>query len=217
MLRFEDWGSVEYQLALERQLERVQEVIDTQIPGVLVFCTHPPVATLGRKTQPEDLSGWQGSTIEVSRGGRVTYHGPSQLVIYPIVNLELSASERKAKDIDSYLRHLEQAIVETLKTYGVEAVGKSRQKKSEDENAADETGVWVGSQKIASLGIAIKKWVSYHGAAINLDEDPMAFSGMRPCGFSKETMVSLEKLLGKKINRQEFSIRLQELVQKNLS
>jgi len=201
MLNFEDWGLIDYEKALEKQLEKVNQVSESQSEnfGFLVFCSHPAVVTLGRKTQPGDVFGWQGPVIEISRGGRATYHGPSQLVVYPIL---------KIKDIGKYLRTIEDAIIETINEYGVEAVGKTLQKKTEVEDATEETGVWVGRQKIASLGIGVKKWVSYHGAAINLDEDPLAFTGMKPCGFNSETMVSLEKLTGQKINRQEFSDKL---------
>lgn len=201
MLKFEDWGLIEYEEALNRQLEKVQEVSESQSEnfGFLVFCSHPPVVTLGRKTQPGDVFGWQGPIKEISRGGRATYHGPSQLVVYPIV---------KITDIGKYLRNFENAIITVLKDYGVDAVGKTFQKKSSEDDGAEETGVWVGNQKIASLGIGVKKWVSYHGAAINLDEDPLAFTGMKPCGFNKETMVSLEKLIGKKVDREKFIEKL---------
>jgi lipoyl(octanoyl) transferase len=160
--------------------------------------------TLGRKTQPGDVFGWQGPALEVSRGGRATYHGPSQLVVYPILNMELAGKERRAKDIGSLFRTMEAAIVRALASYEISAQGKSDEKISDLED----TGVWVGRLKIASLGVAIKKWVSYHGAAINLEEDSEAFFGMKPCGFNSEIMVSLEKLLGQKIDRAEFSNKL---------
>ena len=203
MLKFDDWGMIDYQQALEKQLEKVNEVSESQSEdfGFLIFCTHPAVVTLGRKTQSGDVFGWKGPIIEISRGGRATYHGPSQLVVYPIL---------KIKDIGKYLRNLEDAIIATLRDYAVDAVGKTPQKKSDTEEANEETGVWVGKQKIASLGIGVKKWITYHGAAINLDEDPQAFTGMKPCGFNSETMVSLEKLTGRKIDRQEFSDKLKQ-------
>jgi lipoyl(octanoyl) transferase len=205
-LKFEDWGLIDYEQALNRQLEKVEEVANSTTKesqgenfGFLIFCSHPAVVTLGRKTQPGDVFGWQGPIKEISRGGRATYHGPSQLVVYPIF---------KIRDIGKYLRDFEDAILDVLKTYGIEAVGKTLQKKSDVQEETEETGVWVGRQKIASLGIGVKKWVTYHGAAINLDEDPQAFQGMKPCGFSSDTMVSLEKLLGQKVDRREFSERL---------
>lgn len=221
MLRFEDWGLIDYEEALALQLQKVQEVIDSQnstspLPGFLIFCSHPPIVTLGRKTQTGDVYAWPGAIKEISRGGRATYHGPSQLVVYPIVNLELAGEQRKPKDIGLFLRLMEEAIITVLKEFHVSAVGKTSQKKSDTLEATEETGVWVGQQKIASLGIAIKKWVSYHGAAINLDEDPEAFLGMNPCGFSKETMVSLEKLTGKNVNREQFSHQLQMRLNKSI-
>jgi len=198
MLKFEDWGLLDYEEALNRQLQKVEEVSKSQSEdfGFLIFCTHPAVVTLGRKTQPGDLCGWQGPTKEISRGGRATYHGPSQLVVYPIF---------KIRDIGRYLRSFENAILNVLENYGVEAVGKTLQKKTEVSEEIEETGVWVGRQKIASLGIGVKKWVTYHGAAINLDHDPEAFQGLKPCGFTSDTMVSLEKILNQKVDRLQFA------------
>lgn len=206
---FQDWGLIDYNEALNKQLELVNLVSqDDQHPGFIVFCSHPPVVTTGRQTKPEDIFSWRGPVIEISRGGRATYHGPSQLVVYPILNLKNPRAARGPQEIRGYLRDFEKAIVEVLKEYGVEAVGKTPQKKMDTEAETDETGVWVGKQKIASLGIAVKKWVSFHGAAINLDYDPEAFQGLNPCGFQPSTMISLENLLNKKIDRSEFSEKL---------
>jgi lipoate-protein ligase B len=144
----------------------------------IVVCSHPPVVTLGRGTKKEDVFGWKGDIFEVQRGGRATYHGPGQLVAYPILDLNL-----RGRDLHRYFRLLEGSIVGALKEFGLESEGR--------ESA---TGVWIGDRKIASLGIAVKKWVSYHGLAINLEKDPMAFQGINPCGFSTSTMVSLREL-----------------------
>jgi len=204
MLKREDWGLIEYDLALAKQLDKVEEIKNSRELGYLIFCSHPPIVTLGRKTESSDVFAWTGSVKEISRGGRATYHGPSQLVVYPIINLELPGRQRKEKDIASFLRQTEAAIIATLKKYKITAHGKS---------GDDDTGVWVGNLKIASLGIAVKSWVSYHGAAINLSEDPMAFQGMRPCGLSNEIMTNLEKLTGEKISHQIFQASLeQELI-----
>ncbi|MFN7730233.1 MAG: lipoyl(octanoyl) transferase LipB [Bdellovibrio sp.] len=208
-MEFQDWGLIDYQEALKRQEELVETVAAEQSAGVLVFCTHPAVITLGRKTQAGDVFGWQGPILEISRGGRATYHGPSQLVVYPIYNLSFARKGKLTRDIAWYLRTLESVIVATLADYGVTAVGRSLQKKAATDTGEDETGVWVGPQKVASLGIGVRKWVSYHGAAINLDQDPQAFTGMKPCGFSKETMVSLQELLGGgPVDRHEFALKL---------
>lgn len=209
----ENWGLINYQEALEKQLNLVDDIAISNQTGVLVFCIHPPVVTLGRGTQQGDVFSWQGPILEISRGGRATYHGPSQLMIYPILNLNLISSSRKARDIGNYLRNFEQAIVNSLKKFGIQAQGRSLQSKSSEIPMTEETGVWVENKKIASLGIGVKKWISYHGAAINLEEDDLAFSGMKPCGFSKETMTSVEKILGKKIDRKDLILELENELQ----
>lgn len=214
-LEFQDWGVVEYEEALARQLKLVDEVAEGR-NGVLVFCTHPAVVTLGRATQASDVFAWQGPTIEISRGGRATYHGPSQLVVYPIVNLKNPRKGRGPQEIHGFLRELEDGIVEVLAQKGLSAVGKSLQKKSSTDAGADETGVWVGHRKVASLGLGIKKWVTYHGAAINLDADPKAFFGMNPCGFQRDVMVSLQDLLGHPIDRADFSTSLRQVLLRRL-
>lgn len=203
MLKVEDWGLIEYEQALAKQLEKVDQLIETREPGFLVFCSHPPIVTLGRKTQDGDVFAWKGPVKEISRGGRATYHGPSQLVVYPILNMELAGAQRRAKDIDSFLRQIEAAIIAVLKNYDLDSHGKS---------GDEETGVWVGSRKIASLGIAVKKWISYHGAAINLLEDPGAFQGMKPCGLSSDVMTNIERLIDQKFSVAGF----QKILEKEL-
>lgn len=206
-----DWGLIDYQQALEKQLQLVEEVIaNPEHQGYIVFCSHPHVVTTGRQTKPEDIFAWKGPVVEISRGGRATYHGPSQVVVYPILNLKSPRAGRGAQEIRGYLRDLEKAIVETLKEFGIEAVGKTPQKKLDTDAETDETGVWVGRQKIASLGIAVKRWVTYHGAAINLDYDSQAFQGLNPCGFTSATMTCVETVLNKKISRDLFSLNLQK-------
>lgn len=198
-MMFEDWGLIDYEKALQKQLEYVEIVAsDEKHPGFLIFCTHPAVVTLGRQTQPDDLFAWKGAVIEVSRGGRATYHGPSQLVVYPILNLKKARAGRGPQEVRGYLRALEKAIVETLDILEIEAVGKTPQKIPGQAIETDETGVWIGSQKIASLGIAVKKWISFHGASINMNYDPEAFVGMNPCGFKSSTMISIEQVIQKK-------------------
>jgi lipoyl(octanoyl) transferase len=215
-LEFQDWGLVDYEKALQMQQELVEKVHLENSPGYLVFCTHPPVVTLGRATKPDDVFGWQGQIIEISRGGRATYHGPSQLVVYPILNLTHLRKDRKDREIVGYLRVFEDAIVEVMKSYGVEAIGRSLQKNPNTETSGDETGVWVGRRKVASLGIAVRKWITFHGAAINLTYDPKAFQGMNPCGFTTDTMVSLEQLLNADVNVAEFKEKLREVLLQRL-
>lgn len=209
-LVFKDWGLIPYQVAMLKQLELVQEVADKKLPGYLIFCTHPPVVTTGRSTKADDIFDWKGEVIEVSRGGRATYHGPSQLIVYPIVNLNFARHNRSIKEVVGFLRDFENAIVKTLNEYGIHSQGRSLQKKSDSE--ADETGVWVGNQKIAALGIAVKKWVTYHGAAINFFKDPYAFQGINPCGFKSNVIVTVEEKTPNLPNLEDFKNTLSQFL-----
>ena len=191
-MKYVDWGLIGYEEALNKQLELVHLVSEGDEEEQVVYCAHPPVVTLGRGTQEGDLLGWKGEVVEVQRGGRATYHGPSQLVAYPILDLS-----KRNRDLHQFLRNIEFAVIDTLKSYGVES-----------HISEGNTGVWIGNKKIASIGIAVKKWISYHGVAVNLDYDPEAHTGLKPCGFTTETMVSLEELTGKKIDHHEFLEKL---------
>lgn len=198
---FQNWGLIDYERSLEKQYSLVESTSrDSQTLGTLVFCSHPPVVTLGRKTQPEDIFAWTGPTIEVNRGGRATYHGPSQLVVYPIFNLKKISDP---PDVVKFLRSLENIVISALKTYEVVGTGRTRGPQSEGTDLED-TGVWVGEKKLASVGIAVKNWVSYHGVAINLHRDPTAFQGMKPCGYSAEIMTSLEDITQNRCDSQKF-------------
>jgi lipoyl(octanoyl) transferase len=195
----EDWGLVEYQQALDRQLSCLELVAQNPNTGFIIFCSHPAVVTVGRKTQPGDVTEWQGPLIEIARGGRATYHGPSQLVVYPILPLD---QLEKNRDIGWFLRTFEASIVATLAHYDITARGKSDGKNLED------TGVWVGEKKITSIGIGVKKWISYHGAAINLFKDESAFKGIKPCGYEPNIMISFEELSAQKIKADSFQNQL---------
>ena len=190
-LRFLDWGLIDYDEAHARQMQMVEKRLLGEIPDSLIFCSHPPVVTLGRGSNPdEDLIGWQGKVVEIQRGGKATYHGPAQSIGYPILDLKSRGS-----DLHKYLRYLENVIVCTLRSFDVEADGDRR----------DATGVWIGPKKIASIGIGVKRWITFHGFAINLHRDPLAFTGINPCGFRSSDMVSLEDLIGKKIPHADFN------------
>lgn len=189
-MKFLNWGLIDYKEALERQMNLVEEVSNGG-EDAIVFCSHPPVVTLGRSSKPEDLQGWGGEVIETSRGGRATYHGPSQLVIYLIVHLaKPDRTNLKAKDVHAFLKAIEDVLVLSLKEIGVVAEGGLQRNKKQSD--LSHTGVWVGERKLASIGIGVKKWVTYHGAAVNLTQDDKAFSGISPCGFQKSTMSSLQ-------------------------
>lgn len=206
-IKVQDWGVIEYSLALQQQLDLVDLVHQELARDTLVFCSHPAVVTLGRATREGDVCGWTGPTIEVNRGGRATYHGPNQIVVYPILDLN-----QRGRDLHKYMRELEEAIIRTLADCGVTATGKSLQSQGENGEAVEATGVWIGSKKIASIGLGVRHWVSFHGLALNVDKDPSAFQGLKPCGFAPDTMISLEEVLGAKVDR----ARLQETLKSNL-
>lgn len=206
-MKIVDWGLVEYETSVERQLELVDRV-SAGDEETIVFCTHPPVVTLGRATTTEDLAGWSGATFESSRGGRATYHGPNQVVIYPILDLRREHSGFPVKDIHAYLRSLENAVVEALLAVGVAGA----EARTTEIGGISLTGVWVGEHKIASIGIAVRKWTTYHGVAINVLDDPQAFRGINPCGFQPGIMTSVEKVLGHKVDLEEIKAVLEEKI-----
>jgi lipoate-protein ligase B len=244
-VKVENWGMISYQEALARQQERVAKVAaavendgDASAEESVVICTHPPVVTLGRGTKPGDVFGWAGETVEISRGGRATYHGPSQVVVYPILNLDLQRKRVPARDLHAYMRVLEQAIILTLREFGIQAgthedmssrdelTGHdefSAAKGAKDKPGSDDpsfTGVWVRvgkkNKKIASVGIGVKRWISYHGLALNVSYDPQAHAGIIPCGFQREVMTSMEEVLGKPIDAEAVQATLISMMTKQL-
>lgn len=185
-LELRDLGRIPYPLAWELQRELAQAG-KASARDLLLVCEHPEVVTTGRKAQGKDrdpeaeLAGVRAAGIEVhatERGGAATWHGPGQLVGYPIVHLQ--PDER---DLHRFLRALEQALIDTLAELGIEA-GRNE----------GWTGVWVGEQKIASIGIACRGWVTYHGFALNLDVELARFRLFDPCDLAGETYTSLAAL-----------------------
>lgn len=168
------------------------------IRDLLVIVEHPPVITLGRQTHAENLAHVDPSLpqFKVERGGDVTYHGPGQLVCYQIFDLDA-----RGRDLHSYMRSLEQVVIDTLKHYDVVA-----------KRVKGLTGVWVetpdGDRKITSIGVAAKQWISYHGIAVNLETDLRKFSSINPCGLQPDVMTSLAELTGQPVDRREFSDKL---------
>ncbi len=181
-----DLGLVDYCQALQRQKELFEQVRSGALRSALVFCRHHPVITLGRQAKTEalkadrDLLSCLGIPVyPIERGGNVTYHGPGQLMVYPIVAL----IDFK-KDIRLFLRWLELSVVDVLEEFGIDSCLRDGL-----------TGVWVGERKICSIGIAVKNWISYHGLALNVGKDDLAnFSLIRPCGMDIK-MTSLETVL----------------------
>lgn len=208
-LRVENWGLIDYRAALARQEELVEQVAAGG-PHVLVVCCHPAVVTIGRRTPVSDYAGWKGEVVEVSRGGRATYHGPGQIVLYPIVNLNRCGDlGLPMRDLHGFMRALGQAVVQTVAELGIAAEYRQGED-TESEEARHLTGVWVGSRKLASIGVAARKWVTFHGLALNFASDPEAFRGIQPCGFSSQTMVSVEELLHIRPERSQMETVLVE-------
>jgi lipoate-protein ligase B len=159
-----------------------EELVARRIAGggdVIVVGEHERVVTLGRGVR-EVLPPLPIPTVAIERGGQATWHGPGQLVAYPI----LSLAERRLS-IRAYLHALEEAIVRAVATFGVVAGRR--------EGA---TGVWIGEKKLASIGVAVRRWVTWHGLALNVAPDLSDFQWIRPCGFAPEVMTSLANVLG---------------------
>jgi len=181
----EDWGLISYADGLERQKACVQSVI-AGAGDHLIFCEHPAALTLGRMTNPESLL-YSRKEIEergvmitsVDRGGDVTLHVPGQLVVYPIFNLN-----KHGKNIKAYMGMLQEVAVDLLKNFGILAISISGQR-----------GVFVGPDKIVSIGVGVRKWVTYHGLGINVNTDLSLFNLIKPCGLDVR-MTSMQKLKG---------------------
>ena len=195
-----DLKKISYESGLNYQLE-VLEAVSRGGEETLIFCSHDPVLTLGRATRSEDIVEWTGETVEVQRGGRVTFHGPGQVIVYPILRLNT-----RGRDLHKYLRQLEEAVLRLLSDYGVEG----RREKGA-------TGVWVGSKKVASIGIAAKKWVTYHGLALNFENEFARYGTFSPCGFKQSDMIGLKELIAEDVSRDQVQQRLKELLIEVLS
>lgn len=195
MIEVENLGLIEYSAALKIQNDRVATLSEGKGCETLLVCSHPSVVTLGRAAKPEDLMGWSGPVHEISRGGKATYHGPGQVVVYPI--LDLTREDRnhlKSRDLHAYLRRLELAIIDSLKSFDLQTAAQPSNPEQFPAEALA-TGVWLGNRKLASIGIGVRKWISFHGVAVNVLPDPKAFQGIRPCGFTTSTMWNLQDAL----------------------
>ena len=175
-------GIVPYAQALEWQRGLAEDRIAGRLPhDVLVLLEHPPVVTMGRNSHAAHLLQRTGVEVfEVERGGDVTFHGPGQLVGYPI--LDLGGYKR---DLHWYLRTLEQALIDALAILGIPA-----------ERNPGYTGVWTRGKKIASIGIHVKQWVTWHGFALNVTTDLTHFERIVPCGIPGVVMTSVERETG---------------------
>ena len=181
-----DLGTASYREVWAHQLALVEARQRGEVPDTLLVVEHPHVFTLGRRREAKQnvLAAGDVEVVEIERGGDVTYHGPGQLVAYPIVLLE--DGER---DLHRYLRNLEEAVIATCARAGLAS-----------DREPGKTGVWTGPQgarkKLCSMGIACRKWVTFHGLALNVTTDLAYFGRINPCGFESSVMSSLAAQLG---------------------
>lgn len=214
---FKDLGLVDYQEAWDYQEGLFQGIIDLKsrnrkegsqvaTQSHLLFCEHPHVYTLGKSGNEKNLLvneeylKSRGATFyKINRGGDITYHGPGQIVGYPIFDLDNFFT-----DIHKYLRYLEEAVIKTIAEYGIEA-GRS----------AGETGVWLdvgksSARKMCALGVRSSRWVTMHGFAFNVNSDLSYFGNIVPCGIVDKSVTSLQEELGHELNMEEVKEKLKK-------
>lgn len=214
---FQDWALMDYLTAWDKQEVIFAATVDLKtqnrnnetefpVPNHLVFVEHPHVYTLGKSGKPENLlldeSGLKqnnASYHKINRGGDITYHGPGQLVGYPILDLDNFFT-----DIHLYLRTLEEAVILTLADYGI-ASGRY----------AGFTGVWLDAdnekaRKICALGVRCSRWVTMHGLAFNVNTDLNYFKNIIPCGIDDKDVTSMERELGFKLDMEEVKLKLRD-------
>lgn len=216
-VKFSDWGLIPYQEAWERQEKIFDETValktrnrnenrSAETPNYLVFCEHPHVYTLGKSGHPENLLLDEKGLLEkdasyfkINRGGDITYHGPGQIVGYPILDLDNFFT-----DIHLYLRTLEEAVILTLADYGI-AAGRY----------PGYTGVWLDAdnekaRKICAMGVRCSRWVTMHGFAFNVNTDLNYFKYIVPCGIDDKDVTSMQRELGKELDMMEVKVRLMQ-------
>ena len=178
---------MEYKLTWDNQKEYHQKVLSKKEPDTLILVEHEPVYTFGKNADKNHLlqsAPNDAKIFHIERGGDITYHGPGQIVVYPILDLN-----RYKKSVSWYMRNLEKVLINTLSDFGINANIKKGL-----------TGVWVGDEKIGAQGVRISRWVTMHGFALNVNTDLKYFGGIIPCGIFEYGVTSMEKIIGKKQN-----------------
>ncbi|OGP77826.1 MAG: lipoyl(octanoyl) transferase [Deltaproteobacteria bacterium RBG_16_49_23] len=194
-----DLGLMDYKKALDLQRRLWSMRVEGRIPDLLLLLEHPHVITLGRRgnrshllTSPDVLEAMKVPLFHVERGGDVTYHGPGQLVVYPILNLKDYGYR-----LIRYVDQLEEVSLSVLRDFGIEGRRDSSNR-----------GIWAEGDKIASIGVAIKRWVSFHGIALNYATDLKYFELINPCGLEEVKITSMEKILGEKVPKDRLTERV---------
>jgi lipoate-protein ligase B len=192
-LLYTNWGGIDYPAAVKLQEKLLHLKQREASPDVLLFVEHPHVYTLGRGGDASNILAAQDVPVyRTSRGGDVTYHGPGQLVVYPIIDLR----SKLRRDVHRYLRNLESAAIRTLNDFGLE--GSRR---------PPWTGIWLGDRKIAAIGIAVRRSITFHGLALNVNTDLSYFTRIIPCGLSWADVTSMAKELGAEQSQTEVRER----------
>ena len=195
-----DWELTDYADAFEQQNLRVEQRRTGECGDALIFTEHTPVYTMGMRKDSGQHLLWteaecsrQGiAVLESNRGGDITYHGPGQIVAYPILSLA------HRKDLHAYLRDLEEVVILALATYGLSATRRK-----------GHTGIWLNNErKICAIGVAVRSWITYHGFALNVCPNMAHFDGIVPCGISDGSVTSLDNELNKAVDIAEVKARL---------
>ena len=177
-----DRGRESYQDTWELQKRLVRKRTEGETEAdVLILVEHDHVITLGRKTTPENFRPQNIPVFQVERGGDATYHGPGQLVGYPIVRLA-------TPNVQRFVRDLEEVLIQATRSYGIESV-----------RVEGHPGAWVGGRKVASIGVAVTNWVTFHGFALNVNVDLSYFALIKPCGLDPDRITSMKQVLGKEV------------------
>ncbi|MCF8412013.1 MAG: lipoyl(octanoyl) transferase LipB [Melioribacteraceae bacterium] len=198
-IEYIDLGEISYKQAWDLQKEVFDLRVKKEIGDTFFMLEHPNTYTLGKTASKSNLVGDAEfleknkiSVFEIDRGGDITYHGPGQIVGYPILDLN-----DWQKDTHKYLRAIEQLIIDTCSDFGIEA---GRNEKY--------TGVWIENRKIAAIGIKVSRWITMHGFAFNVNTDLGLFNGIIPCGINDKEVTSLQKELGGRIEISEVKAKL---------
>lgn len=198
-LTYCDLDFIDYKEAWDFQFYLHQQRVENQISDIILLLEHPNTYTLGKTAHTENLIGGKEfleqnniSVYNIDRGGDITYHGPGQIVGYPIINLS-----EWYQDSHKYLRTLEEVIIKVCNEYGLSA-----------GRVEGYTGVWIQDRKIAAIGIKISRWVTMHGFAFNVNTNLDLFNGIIPCGISDKSVTSLQKELGKEISLTEVKEKI---------
>ncbi|WP_319764919.1 lipoyl(octanoyl) transferase LipB [Maridesulfovibrio sp.] len=193
-MEFIDLGLITHQEAEKVQLQRLQQVMDGKAGDALFLLEHPPVVTLGRQgglenllVSEEALRQMGAEVVQTARGGNITCHYPGQLVVYPVMHIE-----KRRGGIKKFFHDMEETAIRTAARFGVEA-----------QRSEGRPGVWVGPGKLCSIGIGVKKWITYHGLSFNVSSDMKLFDAITLCGLHGAHPTSLSREAGKEISTEE--------------